>query len=105
MQNLATGVQNEFVSKQTASERASKYTKNDEAQRILDEYVRKREIDARFELEKLRNETELEIKRIKAQNSMKGKDVNTGNGTRIRTTDKWGNHAGENNWEGWNDKH
>lgn len=105
MTNLATGVQNEFVSKQTASERATKYTKNDEAQRVLNEYVRQKEIDAQFELEKQREQTELEIKKIKAQNAMKGQDVNTGRGTRRRTTDQWGNHEGENNWSQWNSTH
>lgn len=105
MTNLATGIQNEFISRQTASERAAKYAKNDEAERVLNEYVRKKEIDARFELEKQRNETELEIRKIKAQSAMKGQDVNTGNGRRNRTTDKWGNHEGENNWSQWNATH
>jgi peptidoglycan/xylan/chitin deacetylase (PgdA/CDA1 family) len=37
MTNLQTGVVNGFLSHQTASERASKYSKNDEIQRIMDE--------------------------------------------------------------------
>lgn len=106
MTNLATGVQNEFISKQTASERASKYARNDEIQRVLDQYVQRKEVDARFELQKEREQTELEIKKIKAQNAMKGQDVNTANGTRRRTTDKWGNRLeGENNWSEWNATH
>lgn len=105
MTNLAMGVQNEFLSKQTASERASKYTRNDEIQRILDEYIKRKETDARFELEKQRAETELKIKEIKAQNAMRGQDVNTGHGNKTRTTDKWGNHPNENNWDDWNSKH
>lgn len=105
MTNLATGVQNEFISKQTASERASKYAKNDEIQRVLDQYVQRKEVDARFELQKEREETELEIKKIKAQNAARGQDINTAHGTRRRTTDKWGNHQGENNWEEWNSSH
>lgn len=106
MTNLATGVQNKFVSMQTASERAVKYTKNDESQRVLNEYVRQKEIDARFELEKQREQTELDIRKIKAQAASKGQDVNTGRGTRTRTTDKWGNRLeGENNWGNWNATH
>lgn len=106
MQNLSTGVQNEFISKQTASERASKYSKNDEAQRVLNEYVRQKEIDARFELEKQRNETELEIKKIKAQGAMRGQDVNTGHGRKgARLTDEYGNYPNENNWSKWNATH
>lgn len=105
MTNLATGVQNQFVSKQTASERAVKYTKNDEAQRVLNEYVRQKEIDARFELEKQREQTELEIKKIKAQASSKGQDVNTGHGSRTRETDSNGNRPNENNWDEWNKTH
>ena len=106
MQNLSVGVQNQFVSKKTASERAVKYTRNDEAQRVLDEYVERKEIDARFELEKQREQTELEIKKIKAQNAARGQDVNTGRGSRTRTTDRWGNRLeGENNWAQWNATH
>lgn len=105
MQNLSVGVQNQFVSKKTASERAVKYTRNDEAQRVLDEYVERKEIDARFELEKQREQTELEIKKIKAQNAARGQDVNTGRGSRTRTTDRWGNREGENNWSQWNATH
>ena len=67
--------------------------------------MQRKEVDARFELQKEREQTELEIKKIKAQNAMKGQDVNTANGTRRRTTDKWGNHEGENNWQEWNSSH
>lgn len=102
MTNLATGVQNEFVSKQTASERAVKYTKNDESQRILDEYIKKKEIDARFELQGEKEKTELEIKKIKAKSSG-GQDVNTGRGGRPnrsgRVYDENRNWEGRNNWD------
>ena len=104
-QNLAVAVQNGFISKRTASERAPEFPRNDEIQRVLDEYVQKKEIDAKFELEKQKEQTELDIKKIEAQAASKGQDVNTGQGTKPRTTDQWGNHEGENNWEEWNSTH
>ena len=103
MTNLATGVQNNFISKQTASERASKYSKNDEAQRVLDEYVRQKEIDARFELERLKAQTEEKIREIKASSE---RNVRTGYGKKgVRHTDDDGNWPNENNWGNWNVTH
>lgn len=104
MTNLQTGVANGFLSHQTASERASKYSRNDEIQRIMDEDLEKRKRDAQFEVDKMKAQTDEEIRKAKATSG--GQDVNTGNGTRGgRTTDKWGNHEGENNWENWNKTH
>lgn len=45
MQNLAIGVQNEFLSHETASERASKYAKNDEIDRIIREKKEAQQMD------------------------------------------------------------
>lgn len=104
-QNLAVAVQNGFLSKRTASERAPEFPRNDEIQRVIDEYIEKKETDARFELQKQREQAELDIEKIKAQAETKGQDVNTGRGTRTRTTDKWGNREGENNWSQWNSTH
>lgn len=105
-QNLSVAVQNGFLSQRTASERAPEFPKNDEYNRILEEYVNKKEIDMQFELDKEREQTELEIKKIRAQSALAGQDVNTGHGKKQgRTTDKWGNHEGENNWEQWNRTH
>lgn len=103
--NLATAVQNGFLSKQTASERASKYSRNDEYARIMSENLEKRKLDAQFELDKMKAETDEAIRQAKATQS--GADVNTANGKkRTRTTDKWGNKlTGENNWERWNSTH
>ena len=101
--NLASAVQNAFLSKQTASERIPKYAKNDEFNRIMREDLDKRKLDAQFELDKIKAETDEAIRETKATQS--GQDVNTGNGKRERTTDKWGNHEGENNWEDWNKTH
>ena len=104
MTNLQTGVANGFLSHQTASERASKYSRNDEIQRIMDEDLEKRKRDAQFEVDKMKAQTDEEIRKAKATSG--GQDLNTGNGTKGgRTTDKWGNHEGENNWENWNKTH
>lgn len=102
--NLASAVQNNFLSKQTASERLSMYSRNDEYQRIMEEDLEKRKRDAQFELDKMKAETDERIREDKATQG--GQDVNTGNGKRGgRTTDKWGNHEGENNWDNWNRQH
>ncbi len=102
MTNLQTGVANGFLSHQTASERASKYSKNDEIQRIMDEDLEKRKRDAQFEIDKMKAETDEAIREQKATQG----NVRTGNGTKQgRTTDKWGNHEGENNWDDWNSTH
>lgn len=103
MTNLAQGVSNSFLSHQTASERCPKYSRNDEFDRIMREDIEKRKRDAQFELEKLKAETDESIREAKATSG--GQDVNTANGSKERTTDKWGNHEGENNWEDWNNTH
>lgn len=104
MTNLQMGVNSGFLSHQTASERASKYARNDEIQRIMDEDLEKRKRDSQFEVDKLKAQTDEAIREAKATSS--GQDINTGNGTKKgRTTDKWGNHEGENNWKNWNNTH
>ena len=106
MTNLATGVQQGFISKQTASERASKYTKNDEMDRLLKEYKQKQELDLLFEIRKKKAEVEAEIEKLKQTSKIQGNgnNVRTGNG-RTRTTDENGNHEGENNWDDWDKTH
>lgn len=99
--NLANAVQNNFLSHQTASERISKYSRNDEYERIAREDLEKRKLDAQAELDKIKAETESKLKQIKANQA--GQDVNTGHGT--RTTDENGNHPGEINWDNWNEEH
>lgn len=101
--NLSTAVQNGFLSKQTASERIPKYSRNDEIERIMREDLNKRKLDAQFEVDKLKAQTDQKIRELKE--SGKGQDINTGLGKRNRTTDKWGNHEGENNWEEYNRTH
>jgi adenine deaminase len=106
MQNLRIGVQDGFISKQTASERASKYTKNDETDRLLKEYKEKQELDLLYEVKKKKAEVEAEIEKTKqiSKIEVKNGNVRTGNG-RTRTTDQNGNHEGENNWDQWNETH
>lgn len=111
--NLATGVQNNFISKQTASERASEYTKNDEIDRYWREDLKKRERDLEFEIKKGKAEVQQQLKKaeeeakINRQFNGEGQDVNTGHGGRPRTvnTDEWGNRENENNWEEYNRNH
>lgn len=106
MTNLATGVQQGFISKQTASERASKYTKNDEMDRLLKEYKQKQELDLLYEIKKKKAEVEAEIEKLKQTSKIQGNknNVRTGNG-KTRTTDENGNHPNENNWDQWNETH
>ena len=106
MQNLEIGVREGFISKQTASERASKYTKNDESDRILKEYKQKQELDLLYETKKKKAEVEAEIEKQKAiaKVNQKQGNVRTANG-RNRTTDENGNHPNENNWDEWNKSH
>lgn len=103
MTNLQMGVTNGFISHQTASERAVKYSRNDEIERIMNEDLKKRKRDAEFELEKLKQQTDEEIRKAKAMG--KGQDLNTGQGRRTRETDSNGNRPNENNWDKWNETH
>lgn len=106
--NLASAVQNGFLSKQTASERIPKYAKNDEIDRIMREDLRKRKLDAQDQINLKREQLKLDIEKQRAQarinRQQSGSDVNTGN-RRVRTTDHNGNRPGENNWDKWNQSH
>ncbi len=109
--NIATAVQNGFLSKQTASERCPEYTKNAEWERILAEKKEEQEQDLLMDLERQDNETENAIEEAKQTAKINGGtgNVRTGRGAgRPREgagTDKWGNHPGENNWESYNNRH
>lgn len=100
--NLATAVQNGFLSKQTASERISKYSRNDEIDRIMRENLEKRKLDAQFALDELKAETDEEIRKAQATAKQGGQDINTGKGGRPnrsgREYDENRNWAGRNNW-------
>jgi hypothetical protein len=106
--NLTTAVQNKVLSKQTASERLSKYAKNDEFDRIMREMkeANKMEID-KANIEKT-HATDEDIRKAKATSKLNGSDINTGGGAgsgRQRRTDENGNWPGENNWNSWNTTH
>jgi hypothetical protein len=109
--NIATAVQNGFLSKQTASERCPEYTKNAEWERILAEKKEEQEQDLLMDLERQDNETENAIEEAKQTAKINGStgNVRTGRGAgRPREgagTDKWGNHPGENNWDDYNNSY
>lgn len=113
MANLAMGVQNSFISHQTASERASKYTKNDEIDRVMREDMQKRKLDAQAKIDEQRAAIEMDIEKQKALARItKGQDVNTGQGKGRpnrsgKTWDKNGNNPidDKNNWNKWNSAH
>ena len=100
--NIATAVQNGFLSKQTGSERISKYSRNDEIDRIMHEDLEKRKLDAQFQLDELKAKTDEDIRKAKATAKQSGQDINTANGGRPnrsgRAYDENRNWPGRNNW-------
>ncbi len=107
-QNLSLGVQNKFMSKQTASERISKYNKNDEFDRILREYKQEMKLKAMTELAKLKAQADNQIRVKKA---IDRQDINTRGSKQGRPNksgreyDENGNWEGRNNWDDYNDLH
>ena len=107
--NVASAVQNKFLSKQTATERISVYSKNDEFDRIMREKKEEQNMDLLLELKKQDNEMQNSIKeqkevaKINAGKSNGGQDVNTGHGGRPnrsgRVYDENGNWPGRDNWD------
>lgn len=103
--NLATAVQNNIISCKTASERLSKYTKNDEFERILKQLKLKMQMNVEEANLKNTHSTNERIREEKIKSKMTGQDINTGGGKRhINETDENGNREGENNWEEYNQK-
>lgn len=103
--NLATAVQNNIISCKTASERLSKYTKNDEFERILKQLKFKMQMNVEEANLKATHSTNERIREEKIKSNMTGQDINTGGGKRhINETDENGNREGENNWEEYNQK-
>lgn len=108
--NLATAVQNKFLSKQTASERNSKFSKNDEFTRIMREQKEEDQQDLLIDIQRqeaqVENNIEQEEALAKINKQQSGSDVNTGRGKkgRPKRSDKaWdenGNYPGRNNWDG-----
>lgn len=107
--NLATAVQNKFLSKQTASERNSKFSKNDEFTRIMREQKEEDQQDLLLDIQRqeaqVENNIEEEEALAKINKNQSGNDVNTGRGKkgRPKRSDKeWdenGNYPGRNNWD------
>lgn len=103
--NLATAVQNNIISCKTASERLSKYTKNDEFERIIKQLKLKMQMNVEEANLKATHSTNERIREEKIKSKMTGQDINTGGGKRhINETDDNGNREGENNWEEYNQK-
>lgn len=112
--NLATAVQNEFLSKQTASERCPDFPKNAEWDRIIREKKEEDQQDLLMDLKRADNETDNAIKEQEVTakiNNGDGGNVRTGNGRKPgrpdegKNTDKWGNQPNENNWTSYNKTH
>lgn len=106
--NIATAVQNSFLSHQTASERIPKYAKNNEFDRIMQEDLQKRKLDTQDEINRQRAQLQTDIEREQASARLNrnqgGNDVATSR-RRTRQTDRNGNRPGENNWDEWNRNH
>lgn len=114
--NLATAVQNHFLSKQTASERCPDFPKNGEFERIMREQKEEDQQDLLMDMQRADNETENAIEqqeataRINKQQS--GSDVNTGGGRKAGRPNRSGkdwdennNYPGRSNWDAYNRKH
>lgn len=116
--NLSTAVQNGFLSRQTASERNSKYSKNDEFARCLREKKEEQEQDLLIQIQQNDAQAQIEIEQQEAQarinRQQSGNDINTGRGAKRGRPNKSGKEWDENgnnpiddrnNWGEWNAKH
>lgn len=112
--NLATAVQNGFLSKQTASERCPEFPKNEEYKRIVEETKEKQEQDLLLDIKRQDAQTENTIEQeealAKIDSGQAGQDVNTGRGAGRpnrtgKTWDENNNFLGESNWDKYNAKH
>ena len=111
--NLATAVQNNFLSKQTASERCPDFPVNDEYDRITREKKEEDQQDLLMDMQRADNETQNAIEEQKAtlniQNGGSG-NVRTGRGAGRpnKSGTKWDenrNAPNENNWQHYNQTH
>lgn len=116
--NLATAVQNGFLSKQTASERCPDFPVNDEYDRIMREKKEEDQQDLLMDMQRADNETENAIEEQEAtariNKQQGGNDINTGGGRKAgrpnRSGKKWDkNHNNDvddkNNWKHYNQTH
>lgn len=113
--NLATAVQNKFISRQTASERCPDFPKNDEYARIIAEEKEKQQMDLLTQLEVQDHQTENAIEQEEAtariNHGKGGSDINQPKGGKKgrpnrsgKEWDKNGNFLGESNWDSYNKK-
>lgn len=113
--NLATAVQNGFLSHQTASERCPTFPVNDEYDRIIRETKEKQEQDLLrdIQLDDAQTENEIEKNEVNARinKQQSGSDVNTGHGSKAgrpnrsgKTWDENNNYLGESNWKDFDKK-
>jgi len=113
--NIATAVQNGFLSHQTASERCPQFPKNGEYARIVSEKKEEQEQDLLIDIKRADAETENAIEEEEAQARINrqqgGNDINTGGGRKAgrpnksgKEWDKNGNNPidDKNNWKDWN---
>lgn len=114
--NLATAVQNGFLSKQTASERCPDFPRNSEFERIIKEKKEEDQQDLLMDMQRADNETENKIEEEKAAARINrggsGSDINTGNGRKAGRPSKSGrkydsnrNWEGRMNWDKYNETH
>ena len=113
--NIATAVQNEFLSKQTASERCPDLPVTNEIERIIREKKEEQQQDLLMDMQRADNETQNAIEEQEAQAQINaqqsGQDVNTGGGRKAgrpnesgRQYDSNGNWPGRNNWNKYDRK-
>ena len=116
--NIATAVQNGFLSKQTASERCPDFPKTAEYERIMREKKEEDQQDLLMDMQRADNETENKIEEEKAtariNKQQGGNDVNTGGGRKAgrpnRSGKKWDENNNndvddKNNWKRYNQTH
>lgn len=112
--NIATAVQNKFLSRRTASERCPSYPVNGEYDRIVEEQKEAQEMDLLTDIRRQEAQAETEIRMeeetARIASGGPGQDINTGRSPGRpnksgKTWDENGNFLGENNWDDWNGKH
>lgn len=105
--NLATAVQNGFISKQTASERCPDYPMNGEIDRVIREDIEKRELNLKYAIAEQEKQMEINVEKERqlAKFSVKNSTGYGSGETRVRHTDSNGNWPDENNWTEWNQNH
>ena len=116
--NIATAVQNKFISKQTASERCPDLPMPDEFERIMKEQKEEQEQDLLMDLTRADNDAQNDIEQMEVQAKINknqgGQDINTGKGGSGRKPGRpsksgkeWDNnrnYPGRSNWDDFNRK-